>query len=306
MWLVDRFISDGLGRAAVPFFFMVSGFFLAKHVGEPCWWSAAICKRAKTLLVPHFFWNLLWILLPIAREAFKSLAHGSSSMPSIRLPSFTILWGVLQPPPLGLTWFITTLFGFVVFSPLFVGLVRRHAIATILAVSLLHVAIYNPSPALWGHWRWLVQSIFNLEGLVFFLLGLDFALNKRKAPSRIPGTVLIAIAFMATGLRIYAETIGCAPLYLHARLFVIPGFLLLLWRIVPSVPWPKWLISTAFPLYVIHMFMVDTFHRALCPHLPRELQFGVIALLAILSSIGISVAMRWISPRFASWVFGGR
>ena len=38
-WCVDRFISDGLGRAAVPYFFVVSGFLLVRHVNEEGWWK---------------------------------------------------------------------------------------------------------------------------------------------------------------------------------------------------------------------------------------------------------------------------
>lgn len=305
-WFVDRFVSDGLGRAAVPFFFMVSGFFLAKHLVDPHWWPDAMRKRVKTLLVPHLFWNLLWILLPVLRGLCKGVAHGKFSLPAIHLPSLAALWGVLRPPPLGPTWYITTLFGFVVLSPLFVMLVRRCASATILSVALLHVVFYRQDMALWGTWRWLTQSIFNLEGIVFFLVGLDFALNKRNGPSRKQGNFLIALAILATAIRMYGEAVHCPSLTDPLRLFVIPGFLVLLWRIVPSTTWPKWLVASSFPLYLIHYFMVDTLHRAICPHLSGLWQYGSIICLAILSSIAISVAIRRISGRLAAVAFGGR
>lgn len=305
-WVVDRFVSDGLGRTAVPFFFMASGFFLAKHVGEPRWWTDAVRKRVKTLLLPHLFWNLLWILLPVLREFFKGLVHGAISSPVIHWPSLVKLWGVFQPPPLGPTWYITTLFGFVLLSPLFVTLVRRCAAAAILSAAVLHVAFYRQDLALWGTWRWLTQSVFNLEGMVFFLVGLDFALNKRKGPSRLQGNCLIALAFLATGVRMHAEAVNCPFLFDHVRLFVIPGFLVLLWRIIPSTPWPKWIVSSAFPLYLIHYFMVDTLHRAICPHLSGIWQYGSIVSLAVVLSIAIGIAMRRISGRLAMVAFGGR
>ena len=305
-WYVDRFVNDGLGRAAVPFFFMVSGYFLAKHVGEPKWWPDAVRKRVKTLLVPHLFWNLLWILLPVVREFFKGLSHGAISIPAVRWPAPADWWGVFQQPPLGLTWYITTLFGFVVLAPLFVMLVRRCPSTTILFVVLLHIAFYDPNPALCGTWRWLTQSIFNLEGIIFFLIGFDFALNKRKAPSRTQGYFLMAIAFVATAVRMYSETTGCQPLYIHTRFFVIPGFLVLLWRLVPSTAWPKWLVASSFPLYLIHYFVIDTLHRVLCPHLSGLWLYGSKVGLAIVISIAIGLAMRCVSRRLSALAFGGR
>ena len=305
-WFVDRFVNDGLGRAAVPFFFMASGYFFAKHVGEPNWWAAAIRKRAKTLLIPFLFWNLLWILLPVVREFFKGMVHGAISIPAVHWPSPADWWGVLRPPPLGPTWYITTLFGFVVLSPLFVKLVRRCAPAAILSAALLHVAFYNPDPALWGQWRWLMQSIFNLEGIVFFLIGLDIVMNQRKLPSRMQGNCLIALALVATGVRMYAEAVHCPFLFDHVRLFVIPGFLVLLWRIVPPAQWPKWLVASAFPLYLIHYFVIDTLHRALCPHLSGLWLYGSKVGLAIVISIAIGLAMRRVSGRLAALAFGGR
>ena len=305
-WFVDRFVNDGLGRAAVPFFFVASGFFLAKHVGEPKWWAAAVRKRVKTLLVPHLFWNLLWILLPVVREFFKGLSHGAISVPAVHWPSPADWWGVLRPPPLGPTWYITTLFGFVLLSPLFVTLVRRCAPAALLSAATLHVAFYRQDLALWGTGRWLTQSVFNLEGIVFFLIGLDIALNKRKRPSRMQGNFLITLAFVATVVRMYAEAVNCPFLFDHARLFVIPGFLILLWRIVPSTQWPKWLVASAFPLYLVHYFAIDTLHRAICPHLSGLLLYGSKIGLAITISIAIGLAMRRVSGRLAALAFGGR
>lgn len=37
-WCVDRFIFDGVGLVAVPYFFIVGGFFLARHINESGWY----------------------------------------------------------------------------------------------------------------------------------------------------------------------------------------------------------------------------------------------------------------------------
>ena len=141
---------------------------------------------------------------------------------------------------------------------------------------------------------------------MFFLIGLNFALNKRKGPSRLQGDCLIALAFLATGVRMYGEANGFMSLYHHTRLFVIPGFLMFLWKIVPTTTWPKWLVASAFPLYLIHYFMVDTLHRAICPHLSGLWQYGTIVGLAIALSIAIGIVLRRTSGHLAMVSFGGR
>ena len=45
-----------LYRAAVPMFFMMSGYWLVGRVEENGWWKTAVVKRVKTLIIPYFFW----------------------------------------------------------------------------------------------------------------------------------------------------------------------------------------------------------------------------------------------------------
>lgn len=58
-WFV-RWLSLGLCQIGVPFFFAVSGFFLVNRADRPGWYSQALRKRVRTLLVPFFALNLFW------------------------------------------------------------------------------------------------------------------------------------------------------------------------------------------------------------------------------------------------------
>ena len=46
-------------------FFMLSGFFVGKHILEEKWWQAALVKRISTLLVPYFLSEILRRFIPL-------------------------------------------------------------------------------------------------------------------------------------------------------------------------------------------------------------------------------------------------
>ena len=56
---VTYLLKNFLVRIAVPAFFMISGFLLARHCGEEGWYCREVCKRVKTLLVPLWCWCLI-------------------------------------------------------------------------------------------------------------------------------------------------------------------------------------------------------------------------------------------------------
>ena len=58
-WAVNFLGRDGLCRAAVPWFFFASGFFLARHFGESGWYKEAISVRMRTLVVPFVLWGII-------------------------------------------------------------------------------------------------------------------------------------------------------------------------------------------------------------------------------------------------------
>lgn len=52
--LMKSFFCEGVARIAVPFFFVVSGYFLARHIGEDGWYKQELRKRVASLLIPYF------------------------------------------------------------------------------------------------------------------------------------------------------------------------------------------------------------------------------------------------------------
>ena len=59
-WWLYRMTAGTFGRIAVPFYFVVAGYFLARHFGEDSWWRRETAKRLRSLFVPFALWLLLW------------------------------------------------------------------------------------------------------------------------------------------------------------------------------------------------------------------------------------------------------
>ena len=293
-WCVDRFISDGLGRAAVPYFFVVSGFLLVRHVNEEGWWKKAVCSRVRTLLVPHLVWNLLWLMTPAAIIVSANLWHGRSALSSITVPAWG---GMFTLPPLGPTWYIRTLFLFVLMSPLLVALLKRNAEMVIGVSFLLYAMFYRSVSVPFGTWKAIPNTLINLEGLAYFLVGLKLAMDGKtwNVPRKIAIATLV-VSVLVTVFRMYCKAGGYVFLYNHARFLVIPGFLWALWKVVPPYTWPKWLTSSAFAIYLIHPFAIFWFRKFASARIDGFIPYCICAAVAILFPIALKSTLQGRSP----------
>lgn len=106
-WYLSKFLSYGICLISVPSFFVISGFFLGLHQNETGWWKREVVKRIKSLLLPYLSFNLLYFLWI---SDFEHLSFSTMIKATIGSP-----FGF---PTLGPTWYIRSLFLFVLISPL--------------------------------------------------------------------------------------------------------------------------------------------------------------------------------------------
>lgn len=70
-----QYIPGAFLPMAVPVFFTISGFLLAGHYGTGGWYSNALRRRLRTLLIPYcilniIYWHLKWFVHTVAMKHF--------------------------------------------------------------------------------------------------------------------------------------------------------------------------------------------------------------------------------------------
>lgn len=160
VWWVQDLVSQGISRAAVPFFFVVSGFLLFKDFpeGGGAWWLGKLRKRLRTLCVPYFAWSLLGLLSTFVLTRFASTQIYSYDVTS---PMWWLeVLGITTPPKFMFhLWFVKAIFLFAVFSPLIAAIVFRLPKTALLLLFLSAVFRFREL----GDWP---------SNLMFFVIGI--------------------------------------------------------------------------------------------------------------------------------------
>lgn len=305
-WWLFHLTAGTLGRLGVPFYFVVSGFFLARHFGEPSWWRRETAKRVASLLVPFVIWLALWNAEEGALAVLSNLRSGAAAadgFPSGR--ALLVRLGVYPfdyPSDIPL-WFVRSLFFYVAASVILLPALRKAGLAlpaVVLAMSAAVRLAGDDSDLC----RFLTRFV-SLHGLFYFLMGASLSLGVFRMP---PRNAISAVLGVAGVVGLFASQFLAARGVawwgvLHE--LSLPFALLAAWRAFPNVSWPRSLTSMTFPVYVLHVFAIRVLDIAMygkmsCPAL--VLKYVVVSL----ASLGAAAAIRALLPRFNSLAFGGR
>ena len=318
-WWFVRLSRYGLCCLAVPFFFAVSGYFLSRHFDESGWWLRETKKRVVSLLVPYLFWCLAFFLFMRIGSAMTQATAGKSFWAALRFPvaKLPVAFGLrLEATPLLVpTWYIRALFILVLVSPVVAWLASCRGkwcwFLSVAASFCLYVA-FSP------HRNGLASTTaehflyygFSLMGIAYFLTGVVLRktgfLEKTLDGARWLGVAMFAAGFAVLVWRVSGiAATGGEPF--PVLCLAIPLLVAGVWFVVPSAPWPRWLTSMSFPIYVMHFFVIyamDGFGGARADKSVSAMLSQ--AVISVMVPCAIALAMRRFAPRIAAFLFGGR
>lgn len=312
-------ICSSVFRTAVPFFFAVSGYFLAAHFEEAGWWWRAVRKRIRTLLVPYFACLLITLALIASIDVSCNLLAGRYPFENLRgfCGGFRYFFG-LHPfggPEVGALWYIRCLFIFVLLSPIIKWLDDQLGRFFLLALALCSLCVFEflhfgVLSNLGGHWGYVFCYGFSPWGLLFFSLGIH--LRRRRSerglvsllfvPSLVVSLLSLAAYIVVPKEAICSWLIPCIP---FVSTFT---FLIVIWRIVSSRPWPRALTSCSFAIYILHWVLFYVYW-AFGDQPSGAMGWAYCAGQWVYGFVGPIIVARLLSrylPKFANVLFGGR
>lgn len=138
---IEIFLSGGIARIAVPFFFVISGYLFFINIRDTeisVWFPIKLKSRSVSVMVPYLLWSILWLaavlLLP---AAFKH---------RIQSTNITSLINIMVFDPInGQMWYLLDLMILTVISPLLYILINTFGTMFIVLVICVWILGINQS-----------------------------------------------------------------------------------------------------------------------------------------------------------------
>ena len=305
-WWLVHLTAGTLGRLGVPFYFVASGFFLARHYGEPSWWRRETVKRVSSLFVPFMLWLSLWNAMAGLLAVCANIRCGAAATAGFPSGAALLVRLGLYPfdyPSDVPLWFVRSLFLYVAASGVLLPLLKKMGLvlpAVLLGVSTALRFVGGDSDV--GR---LLTRFVSLHGLFYFLMGASISFGIVRMPTRKTwlafGCVAGVVGLFASQFLAAQNVAGWGALHELS----LPLALLAAWRAFPLVSWPRSLTSLAFPVYVLHVFAI----RALDTVMYGDLSCAGLVLKYVMTSVaslGGAALVKAALPRFHSFAFGGR
>ena len=307
-WFMYNAIAQGIARIAVPFFFVVSGYFLAQHFDEEGWWGREVKKRIKSLVVPFLLWSIITLVAPVPLSIIADLiAHRpfGTNIYILHDCNWLRLFGLdLTDFPLHVPlWYVRCLFFFVLTGSLFKVCVTRFKYAWIAsAFAFLLVCNHLPNENL----REFFRMGYSAGGIFYFSVGVAIQRFRLGGASRRNAIICGIVGFSLLAAKLlFAFNLWRGEIAIGK--IMLPFLIYFTWHFMPARKLPNYLTSCSFPIFLMHTVLFAYIGIAL-KHLPVEglsrdfaIFFG-----GILGSVVIALVLRRFAPKVAALLFGGR
>ena len=305
LWYWVALGQYGLFNIAVPFFFMCSGFLFAGHIGEDSWWFREVRKRISSLLVPYVLWCIIYLILiaVLGDNIGKSSETEFSIRQALTVESLGSAFGLspFRYPAMGPLWYIRALLLYILVSPFFVFCIVKSGALTLSCLYLICMVkgyVCNKEMGMF------FTYCFNLWGLFYFCLGIYGRLYNVRLPIRW-GSFSLAIGVALVCLRGFFQR-NNIHLDIPQNGVVIPMLLFGVWSMIPSVEIPKFILSTTFPIFLIHTLVFHVAESIGVGKVVTLSQWGAKWFLGFFGSIAIAILLRGGPAIVSKMLFGGR
>ena len=306
VWWLERFGHYGLFACAVPFFFLCSGYFLARHFEEKGWWLRECQKRLKTLLVPYVVWGTVLGVMGVVLTASANILHGRALFHGLHVTNLCIEVLGLVPtdwPKLVPLWYLRALILYVLISPFLLYFVRRLGWGWVIVAFSL--SFWVDLQVLPSGMELFFTRFFSIWGLAWFSLGLCFRLKGGLVPKRgyylgLLGAFML-VAFSAVFQRYRGYEVWRILQYGYVPLFMWGG-----WMMVPETAFPRWLTTSTFPIYLMHILLWVPFDAVIKTQCNTLVLWITKWIIGVSGPMIVALVLRRCFPRSANVLFGGR
>jgi len=313
-WWIRKLLFWGFSSLAVPYFFVVSGFFIARHINEDGWYKRELHRRIYSLIIPLLVWCLIYVFITAILIVCANVVHSRPLLTNLRISAFEVLtwFGIIpwETPAVPAGWYIRMLFILVIISPLLKKIVEsRIVLCALSVVVVIYLGIYSTVPFLSKGPSCFLQFGFSFEGVLYYSLGMWLQVRRIRVSIKsiwaiILGAVGVGLLFI--GAILSMREVACSGVLLR---LAIPFNMLFIWHYISDATIPRWLTSSTFPVYLSHQLVIMILGGFLDGYIfvrENALLYFLMCVLVFLISVVCSVSIRLLPATLVQLLTGGR
>lgn len=308
-FLFREIVAEGVARIAVPYYFIVSGYFLAQHFWTNGYYKIEVWKRIRSLVIPYFLWQIIGIIvvtpLHIIADIIAHRPFGASVLFFEGRWINALGFNLTGIPILGQLWYIRCLFVFVIFCFLFKFLVERFGYWWI-GMSFLLLLGFKSGWFSVLHADSFFDFGISLIGVTYFSMGMMIKMNEYRGGGKISAIIALLVSLVLLIIKTVLNLNG-TKCVIDLQTLMVPFLLYAVFYFMSDRAWPKWLTSCTFPIFLMHWLFLIYF-TAISKHLQiNGLVIDVVGLLiGVIGSVAVAIFLRRYCKRAAKILFGGR